>query len=79
MITTMRASCLAAALALAAFASPASGQTMEFGCPNPGTTFTYDSGVNVVARGQPPQVGRAWARLLGSSASNRCRNPEIDL
>src|SRR6266481_5186779 len=52
MITTMRASCLAAALALAAFASPASGQTMEFGCPDPGTTFTYDSGVNVVARGQ---------------------------
>jgi hypothetical protein len=52
MIATMRASGLAVALALAAFASPASGQTMEFGCPNPGTTFTYDSGTNVVARGQ---------------------------
>jgi hypothetical protein len=52
MITTMRASCLAATLALAAFASPASGQTMEFGCPIPGTTFTYDSGINVVVRGQ---------------------------
>ena len=52
MITTIRASCLAVALALAVFSSPASGQTMEFGCPNPGTTFTYDSGVNVVARSQ---------------------------
>ena len=52
MIATMRAPCLAVTVALAAVASPASGQTMEFGCPNPGTTFTYDSGVNVVARGQ---------------------------
>lgn len=52
MITPMRRSCLAVALALATFASPASGQTMEFDCPAPGTTFTYDSGVKVVARGQ---------------------------
>src|ERR1044071_9428804 len=52
MIATMRASCFAVVLALAALASPANGQTMEFGCPTPGTTFPYDSGVNVVARGQ---------------------------
>ena len=51
MIATMRASCFAVAL-LAAVASPASGQTMEFGCPSPGTTFTYDSGISVAARGQ---------------------------
>jgi hypothetical protein len=25
---------------------------MEFACPEPGTTITFDSGVNVVARGQ---------------------------
>jgi hypothetical protein len=38
--------------AIAAFATAASAQTMEFGCPTPGTTFTYDSGTNVVARGR---------------------------
>jgi hypothetical protein len=52
MIPTMRAPCSAIALALVAFASPAVAQTMEFGCPDAGTTFTFDSGVNIVARGQ---------------------------
>lgn len=33
-------------------AGAASAQTMEFACPDPGTTFTYDSGVKVVARGR---------------------------
>ena len=33
-------------------AGGASAQTMEFACPDPGTTFTYDSGVKVVARGR---------------------------
>jgi hypothetical protein len=55
MIATMRASCFAAALVLAAFASPASGQTMEFGCPKPGTTFVFDSGVSMTARSQEGQ------------------------
>ena len=27
-------------------------QTMDFGCPAPGTTFTYDSGTKVVAKGR---------------------------
>src|ERR1044072_8168718 len=54
MIATMRASCFAVVLALAALASPANGH----GCPTPGTTFTYDSGVNVVARGQDGMDGR---------------------
>ena len=30
----------------------ASAQTMEFACPAPGTTFVFDSGANIVARGQ---------------------------
>lgn len=30
----------------------ATAQTMEFACPEPGTTFVYDSGVKVVARGR---------------------------
>ena len=48
----MRASCFAVALALAAFASPAIGQTMEFGCPDAGTTISFDSGTRIVSRGQ---------------------------
>jgi hypothetical protein len=52
MIPTMRAHCSAIALALLAFASPTFAQTMEFGCPAAGTTFTFDSGVKIVARGQ---------------------------
>jgi hypothetical protein len=30
----------------------AAAQTMEFACPEPGTTFTYDSGVKVTSRGR---------------------------
>lgn len=30
----------------------ATAQTMEFACPEPGTTIAYDSGVKVVARGR---------------------------
>ncbi|MCA0304113.1 MAG: hypothetical protein LCH95_17040 [Proteobacteria bacterium] len=44
---------LAAALAAALLLPAAAGaQTMEFGCPEPGTTFTYDSGVKVTAKGR---------------------------
>jgi hypothetical protein len=43
---------LSFAVAFAALASTASAQTMDFGCPKPGTTFTYDSGISQVARGQ---------------------------
>lgn len=42
----------AALLAAGAFSGAANAQTMEFACPDPGTTFTYDSGVKVVARGR---------------------------
>jgi hypothetical protein len=56
MISAMRASFLASVLApafaIAVFAIPAASQTMDFACPEPGTTFTYDSGVSVVARGR---------------------------
>ena len=31
---------------------PAAAQTMAFACPDPGTTFTYDSGTRVISRGQ---------------------------
>jgi hypothetical protein len=43
-----------AAVLSAAFlpVSLAAAQTMEFACPAPGTTFTYDSGTKVVARGK---------------------------
>ncbi len=43
---------LAACLAACFLAASASAQTMEFACPEPGTTFTYDSGVKVIARGR---------------------------
>jgi len=42
----------AAALLGGLIALPAAAQTMQFGCPDPGTTITYDSGVVVVSRGQ---------------------------
>ena len=43
-----------AAVAMAALLLPAmaGAQTMEFACPDPGTTFTYDSGTKVVSRGK---------------------------
>ena len=44
------ASALLVAVCLTANTAPA--QTMEFACPEPGTTFTYDSGVKVIARGR---------------------------
>lgn len=47
---TMR---FAAALAVALLSSAtANAQTMDFACPEPGTTFTYDSGTKVVAKGR---------------------------
>lgn len=33
-------------------ASPTTAQTMEFGCPAPGTVLSFDSGIKVIARGQ---------------------------
>jgi hypothetical protein len=43
---------LALALIISALAGTAAAQTMEFACPDPGTTFTFDSGTKVVARGR---------------------------
>ncbi|WP_421995298.1 hypothetical protein [Reyranella sp.] len=43
----------AALLPIAALPSaPAVAQTMDFACPEPGTTFTYDSGTKVTAKGR---------------------------
>ena len=43
---------LSLALGLAVLPAVASAQTMEFGCPKPGTTFVFDSGTSMTARGQ---------------------------
>ena len=45
---------LRVAALLAALLPPAAGQTqtMDFACPAPGTTFTYDSGTKVIAKGR---------------------------
>ncbi len=40
------------AVALALLAGTAAAQTMEFGCPKPGTAFTFDNGATMTARGQ---------------------------
>ena len=50
MPTMLRA--LSLAFVLTALSTAASAQTMEFGCPKPGTTFIYDSGASLVARSQ---------------------------
>jgi hypothetical protein len=42
--------CFAFAAAFALLAGTAPAQTMEFGCPKPGTTFTFDSGTTMTAR-----------------------------
>jgi hypothetical protein len=34
----------------------ASAQTMDFACPDPGTTFTFDSGTKIVARAREGMV-----------------------
>ncbi len=52
MIRLMLLRCLSSALAVTVLAGAASAQTMEFACPTPGTTFVFDSGATVVARGQ---------------------------
>ena len=52
MIRTMRALSLTIAVIFAALSVPALGQTMEFGCPSPGTTISFDSGTRLVSRGQ---------------------------
>ncbi len=41
---------LSLALGLTALATAGSAQTMEFGCPKPGTTFLFDSGTTITAR-----------------------------
>lgn len=43
---------LSLALAVVALPTAASAQTMDFGCPKPGTTFVFDSGATITARGQ---------------------------
>ena len=52
MIRRMKTCLASILLAVCLPAAVASAQTMDFACPDPGTTFTYDSGVKVVARGR---------------------------
>jgi hypothetical protein len=42
---------LSFAAMLALLTGTASAQTMDFGCPKPGTTFVFDSGTTMTARG----------------------------
>ncbi len=64
------------ALTVLAFASPAMAQSMEFACPPPGTTITFDSGTKVVARGKDGSdclmetVGAAPFRMRGLLMAN---------
>ncbi|NDH60880.1 MAG: hypothetical protein EBY18_04340 [Alphaproteobacteria bacterium] len=54
----------------------AAAQTMEFACPEPGTTFTFDSGVKVISRGRDgpdckmDSVGGAPFKLRGLLIAN---------
>lgn len=48
----MKLAAASALLAACLLATTANAQTMAFACPEPGTTFTYDSGVKVIARGR---------------------------
>ena len=43
---------LSLAFAVAGLVPTASAQIMAFGCPDPGTTFVFDNGDNIVARGR---------------------------
>jgi hypothetical protein len=52
MIAGMTMRFAAAAAAALLFSAAATAQTMDFACPEPGTTFTYDSGTKVVAKGR---------------------------
>jgi hypothetical protein len=52
MIRRMHMRLAAVLMAALLSATVASAQTMEFACPDPGTTFIYDSGTKVVARGR---------------------------
>ena len=64
-------------LAAALFpAGIATAQTMEFACPDPGTTFTFDSGAKVISRGRDgmdckmDSVGGAPFKLRGLLIAN---------
>lgn len=52
MIHRMRLRLAAGLLAALLPSTMTAAQTMDFACPDPGTTFTYDSGVKVVAKGR---------------------------
>jgi hypothetical protein len=52
MIRHMPLRFLSLAFAVTGFAGTAAAQTMDFDCPKPGTTFVFDSGTNVLARGR---------------------------
>jgi len=52
MITGMKMRSAAVVTAALLSSAAATAQTMDFACPAPGTTFTYDSGTKVVAKGR---------------------------
>ena len=52
MIRSMKSASLRFCSAALLSSAAAIAQTMDFACPDPGTTFTYDSGTKVVAKGR---------------------------
>lgn len=52
MIGRMLLRSLPLAFAVVVLPGTVSAQTMEFACPTPGTTFAFDSGTTIVARGR---------------------------
>jgi hypothetical protein len=80
MIRGMKLPALPALLAVCALSGAASAQTMEFACPDPGTTFTFDSGVKVISRGRDgmdcnmDSVGAAPFKLRGLLIANPAPN-----
>ena len=50
MIRRMKTCLVSILLATLLPSAMASAQTMDFACPDPGTTFTFDSGIKIVAR-----------------------------
>jgi hypothetical protein len=62
--------CFSFAAAVALLAGTASAQTMEFGCPKPGTTFVFDSGTSMTARSQE---GMDCVMQFGSGSTFKVR------
>ena len=57
MITGMKIRFAAVLMAALLSSAAANAQTMEFACPDPGTTFTYDSRGSILGKAPDPALG----------------------